>query len=506
MQKTDTTSNYWLHVAARKINEVYPEGSLTISSGISPSANYHIGHFPEIFTAEALKWVLQDQGRDVRHVHVVDNMDPLRKRYDFLPKEYEQYVGWPICLVPSPYGEGSYADHFFAEFRGHFETMGIAPDEIVFSYEDLYRSGRMAHRIEQVLENIETVRQIFARFGREVARDWTPLQVMNEDGVFINARIATWDKERQTIEDTDYTAGKAKLNWRLDWPARWAELEVDVEPFNNHEHGASGGSYDTGAVFAREVFDRQPPIPGARYGNIHLNDDPKKMSSSKGNLITPSEVLKLIPPSVLRYFVIRSRVGKNLHFYTDTKFPQLIDEYKNVAHAVTAGEDHEFTDAYRFADIGDQLTNVPFMHLVNVYQAARRDIQMTHEILNRTGYETDKDVLTQEIHHVAHWLDVYAPDNVTFQLHEGLPDVALEPRQKEFLSGLADRIAAQDELEAEWVHATIYELKDIHEISAGAAFQSIYLALLGQKSGPKAGWYLATIDRNWLIKRLKWKA
>ena len=55
-------------------------------------------------------------------------------------------------------------------------------------------------------------------------------------------------------------AGGGKLTWRVDWPARWAMLGVSVEPFGK-DHATRGGSYDTGARIAREVFDYEPPLP-----------------------------------------------------------------------------------------------------------------------------------------------------------------------------------------------------------------------------------------------------
>ncbi|MCC7289348.1 hypothetical protein IT414_03095, partial [bacterium] len=49
-------SNYWINVAAQNIANHYSEDKIVVSSGISPSASYHIGHFREILTADALTW------------------------------------------------------------------------------------------------------------------------------------------------------------------------------------------------------------------------------------------------------------------------------------------------------------------------------------------------------------------------------------------------------------------------------------------------------------------
>ena len=244
------TSKYWLDVAAAEIIAAYPDGEIVVSSGISPSASYHIGHFREILTADALVWAIKQTGRDSKHVHVVDNFDPLRKRYEFLPESYEEFVGQPISLVPDPFDDcreqhKTYAEHFYQEFEGYAKQMGIVPDQVVRSYEDLYKTGRMKDRISQVLDNIDRVREIFESVsGRQMEADWTPVQVIKDgEKAFVNANVSTWDKDAETIEGVPYDDGRAKLNWRLDWPARWAELGVMVEPFSLQEHGAAGGSY-----------------------------------------------------------------------------------------------------------------------------------------------------------------------------------------------------------------------------------------------------------------------
>lgn len=496
-------SQFWIDIEVAKILEQFPEGEITVSSGISPSAHYHIGHFREILTADALVWGLRQTGREATHVHVVDNMDPLRKRYDFLPETYERYINWPICLVPNPYGEGSYADHFYETFETSARAMQIIPDRVVRSYEDLYQSGKMAPQIEKVMEHLDTVKEIFASFDRKVADDWTPVQVKQADNTFANARPDTWDRQSHTIEGADYTKGEVKLNWRLDWPARWQVLGVQVEPYSIQEHGAAGGSYDTGIEFSRRVFGYEPILQVGRYADIHLAGDTKKMSASKGNHITPDQALAVMPPSLLRYFVVRSRPDKKLEFDTGEKLMALYDEYKQVAAAVRGGGEHEFMDAYRFADIGDQLTEVPFSHLVSVYQAAHGDIARIQELLERTGYEVDRTSLEAELPYVRTWLDGYAPEHLIFQLQKELPEIKLDTPQVLFLANLARKLEGKDEWDPEWIHSTIHDLKQEHHLGAAQAFGAIYLILFGQSSGPKVGWYLTTLDKDWLLDRLR---
>lgn len=515
-------SKYWLDLAAVEVIAAHPQGDLIVSSGISPSASYHVGHFREIMTADALTWALKRAGRTAKHVHVVDNFDPLRKRYDFLPESFEQYVGQPICLIPDPFDDcraqhKTYAEHFYQEFEHHANQMGIVPDEVVRSYEDLYKPGRMTTQIEQVLAKAGQVIGIFESISnRQLEADWTPVQVLDDKNVFHNAKVSDWDQKAQTIAGARYTDGHAKLNWRLDWPARWAVLGVDVEPFSAQEHGAAGGSYDTGVEFARQIFDIEAPTPGARYANIHLIGDTKKMSSSKGNLVTPAEALEIMPAEVLRYFVVRSKPDRTLFFDPGIGLCNLIDEFAKVEGEVLTGQQSPFKEAYQFA-IQDKssrsVSAIPFSHLVSVYQAALGDQAVVISLLERTGYaavvKDQAEAIKAELKFVKNWLQKYAPDEVKFKLQQQPSDVELSSGQRDFLKRLAADLEKADLQEGQEAHDLIYAASQTASVKPQVAFQALYQVLIAKNSGPRAGAFLVTVGelkgKDWLVKRLRLK-
>lgn len=515
----EQTSKYWLDLAAAEVIARYPDQEIVVSSGISPSAAYHIGHFREIMTADALVWAIKKAGAKATHIHVVDNFDPLRRRYDFLPEEFEQYVGQPICLVPDPFKScadkhKTYAEHFYQEFEQYAGRMGIHPDQVIRGYEDLYKPGRMTKAIEDSLDRLDFIKEAFEKIsGRELPADWTPVQLMDDSNRFHNAKASEWDQAAKTIEGVRYDDGRAKLNWRLDWPARWRELGVMVEPFSAQEHGAAGGSYDTGVVFSKEVFGYEPPIPGVRYANIHMLGDTKKMSSSTGNLITPEQALEIMPAEILRYFVVRSKAERTLYFDSGLGLYNLIEEFSQIEAAQRAGQPHQFMDAFLFAVDGTNkqvISSVPFSHMVAVYQAARSDEDLALETLERTGYETavknEKEAIVGEFAYVKNWLAKYAPDSVKFEVQDKLPKVELSDEQKRFLAELASGIEAEKDLSGQGMHDLVYAKAEACGLRPPQAFQAIYRVILGKDSGPKAGWFLASLDVSWLVKRLKLQA
>ena len=511
---TETKSRFWLDKAADEIIKKYPRGKIIISSGISPSASYHIGHFREIMTADALRWAIAERGRKVEHIHVVDNFDPLRKWYDFLPPSKVDYSGYPVALVPDPIGDchESYADHFYSEFESSLAPMGIQEGvRILKGYEDLYKPGHLNAFLDKALSKTTDIKKVFEKISnRSLPENWTPVWVLNDEGKFEKGDLSTWDIKKHTLNGRNYHNGNAKLDWRLDWPARWAYLKVNVEPFGGQEHGASGGSYDTGAKFAKEVFKIQPPDGTYRYGHIHWKGENFKMSSSKGNVIRPNDALEVMPPEILRYFMVRSLPKNKIFFDTGAGLMNLIDEFSQAQ----TDKDHAFRDAYDFAVAGTQkhmISSVSFKHLVQVYQAALGDENEILNTLSRTGYgdqvKNEKAVILAELPFVKNWLEKFAPEEVKFTVQQKVPKVVLTDAQRAFLKILGTTI---DEFTANMdgqnMHEIIYAAKDQAGIKPPQAFQAIYRVILGKDYGPKAGWFLASLDRDWLVKRLHLQA
>ncbi len=524
---TTPVANFWLQPILDEIESRFPDGEIIVSSGISPSASYHIGHFREILSADIIKVGLELRGRQVKHLHVVDNFDPLRKRYDFLPESYEQYVGWPVCLVPDPYDcHESYAEHFFQEFYKWVPRLNIEAT-VINSYKDLYCSGRMSTQIEKTVAAVDQIKQVFAEVSnRQLADDWMPLQLLSDANSFTEWRYAGIDTAMQEIAWKDeagktgtipYNNGRVKLNWRLDWPARWDALGVMVEPHGFQEHGASGGSYQTGVMFMDIIYGKPAPLPGFQYGHVHLAGDTIKMSSSKGNLITPDQAFKIMPPEMLRYWYTRFPGKKRIDFDPSIGLFRMMDEFSSIDRAVRSGEHPQFEDAYRIAVAGldsPGMSSVPFNHLVSIYQAALGRTEEIFAILSRTGYEDEvtnqREALEHQLGYVKEWLANWAPEDVKFTLQATMPSVELSDSQKAMLQDLAAAIevadASSSESDGMFYHTAIHEAREAHGLTPQEAFQTVYRVLLGKDSGPKAGWFLSILEPKMLIKRFRLEA
>jgi lysyl-tRNA synthetase class 1 len=99
-------------------------------------------------------------------------------------------------------------------------------------------------------------------------------------------------------------------------------------------------------------------------------------------------------------------------------------------------------------------------------------------------------------------LEKYAPASVKFAVRPDLPEVDLSDGQQAFLAALADAVEA-GVAGGQAMHEAIYEASQSAGIKPGEAFKTLYLLILGQDHGPKAGWFLASLDQKWLAGRLR---
>ncbi|HSX45447.1 MAG TPA: lysine--tRNA ligase [Candidatus Saccharimonadia bacterium] len=508
----------WLNKIADELIARKPEGEILIESGASPSGTYHLGHMRELLTADAILLELRRRGREARHIQFVDDLDALRKIPHNVPAEFEQHLGKPLCDIPAPDGsDRSYADYFLQGLIDACQFLGIEV-EFIKSHEK-YRSGWMVPAIEQALQHVPEARQALETIsGRQLDEHWTPIQVL-ENSRLKNRKFVAIDTDAKTVtyedadgqqQTADYSKGEVKLDWRLDWPARWWLQKVDIEP-SGRDHMTKGSSYDTGVQIVRDVFKAEPPYP-VGYDFINMAGDTKKMSASKGTGLDAVEAAQIMPAEVMRFFVLRADPLKRLYFDPVDGVVQLMDEFAAFAARDdrNEGEEQLLYIATRGID-HKTVSRVPFSLLVASYQAALKDPEKTLDIISRTEYadvaKADAEIIKTELKFIDAWLEKRAPEDVRFALAETVDAAKFSDAEKQFMSGLADKITeAPDGADGAWFHQAIYEFKDSSGLQPKELFSTLYRALIGKESGPRAGWFLSILPRDWLMKRLRLEA
>ncbi len=507
----------WLNTIVDDLIARHPEGEILVESGGSPSGTHHLGHMREFVTSDAIMLELRRRGHKARHIYFADDMDAFRKVPVDIPAEYEQHLGVPLCDIPAPDGsDQSYASFFLSQLERATTALGV---EVTFvrSHEK-YRSGFFVPAIERSLEHLADARKALETIsGRELNENWSPIQVM-EKGRLKNRKFIGIDKVSKTVTyiNTDgdeqavrYDKGDVKLDWRLDWPGRWWLMNVLAEPFGR-DHATKGGSWDTGVQIMKDVYDAEPPFP-VPYDFINLAGDTKKMSASKGTGLDAEEGSTIMPPEVVRYFILRAAPSKRLYFDPVNGVVQLMDEFA----ALAAKPDSEKTDSEKqllyICTHGQEtktVSRVPFSHLVASYQASLKDVDKTLEVIKRTEHaqaaEEDTEIIKRELQFIDAWLEKRAPEDVKFALTETIDISQFTEQEQNFLKQLGDKVAsAPVDADGAWFHDATYELKDELGLAPKEMFSTLYRALIGKTSGPRAGWFLSILPRDWLVARLQ---
>jgi lysyl-tRNA synthetase class 1 len=162
--------------------------------------------------------------------------------------------------------------------------------------------------------------------------------------------------------------------------------------------------------------------------------------------------------------------------------------------------------------------------MTTIYQVAAGDFDKIMNIVKRAGYDTSNEKCIRELtDNVGNWLEMYAPDNAKFSVQEELPvsTAQLNDLQRAFLSSLSSILDKSDELNGEDYHNLVYSAKEAGselntmmaeslnvdaeslEVNPKELFKAIYVSVLGQPSGPKAGWFLSSLEKDFLAMRFK---
>lgn len=142
--------------------------------------------------------------------------------------------------------------------------------------------------------------------------------------------------------------------------------------------------------------------------------------------------------------------------------------------------------------------------MVTVVQIARAEEDM-FDILSRSGYDVSaRDRIVRQANRARIWLNAYAPPMVKFAVQNTLPPEAgsLGNDERLALEVLLARYTGLDSWKAEELHNLIYTVGEETGVAPKSIFSAVYTILLGQKRGPRLGWFLEALGREFVEKRM----
>jgi lysyl-tRNA synthetase class 1 len=486
MTETGSSTGVPILAWAEKVAESLGAGPHVVVSGISVSGNIHAGNLREVLVAEAVANALRARGEEVRFIFHADTIDPLRKIAPGIPQSYEEYIGHSLSHIPDPEGcHVSYAEHFLAPFEEALRQMDM--DVEVLRSHDLYEQGVYTEVTREAIERTDDLRKILQDVtNRKMPEDWSPYLPRASSGKLTGMRVLEHVPEQTSVvfadedgfeEAANYSEGEGKLGWRVELAARWKALGVTFEPFGK-DHTSRGGSTDTADRMSREVFDYL--VPGRyEYEWIGLKGR-GDMSSSRGIVLLPKDLLEIMPPDAVRRIILGRDPARRFDIDLEGGFPRFMDEYR--------------------AETGESY--VPFAHLVTVAQTVGDDIEAAARMLRRGGYDdaaSDTDRLARDLRFARNWAAEWAPESMRLGLL-GLEEsreaaAGLDDEQRAYLREVSERL--EPEMDGEAVQDVLYSTAIGRGLKPKRAFAAVYRVLLGKGSGPKAGPFIAglTLDQ-----------
>ncbi|MEO0390423.1 MAG: lysine--tRNA ligase [Pseudomonadota bacterium] len=495
------TSKAWPFDAARAVLKRYekapPEkGYVLFETGYGPSGLPHIGTFGEVLRTTMVQRAFEAiSDIPTKLICFSDDLDGMRKVPGNVPQQdmLAQHMHKPLTSVPDPFEQFESFGHYNnAMLRRFLDTFGFQYE--FYSAREFYRTGQFDDVLRRAVERYDDVMKVMLKSLRDERREtysiFLPIhpetgRVLYVPMKHVDARdhTVTFDDETGREWTLPVTGGNVKLQWKPDFGARWAALDVDFEMYGK-EHATNTA-----------IYDRICEILGGRKPEhftyeLFLDEQGQKISKSSGNGISIDEWLTYASTESLSYFMYQKpKTAKRMHFDV---IPKAVDEY------------HQQLRAYPEQDVAQQVNNpvwhihggdvpassllVPFGMLLNLASVSQaQDKDQLWGFINRyapdAGPDTHPDMDQAAGFAVRYFNDFVKPTR-TYR--------APTEAEREALGALRAELAAYDgPLDDEALQSVVYAVGRDRFDPLRAWFTALYEVLLGASQGPRFGGFIA---------------
>ncbi|MFX0188071.1 MAG: lysine--tRNA ligase [Candidatus Hodarchaeota archaeon] len=561
----EESSVHWLENIAEEISE-RKESLITLATGKTPSGHIHVGILREIIICDALRRIFEKKGENVRFFLFLDSLDAAKRFPEYIDKKFQlKHRGKPFSFIPCPFDEcgcKSYAHHFGNELISTFKDFGIKT-EVIWSHE-LYQTKEMIDKIKIALENSDKIKKILRKYilptldeGKranflKMQEKWMPvmaiceecdkIQSIDKDGSIKPNRVLKYIKREQKVSyicsacgyagELTIDSGRLKLNWRVDWPAKWSIYRTTCEPAGK-DHSVKGGAYDTGLELCQEIYGYEGPVK-IPYEWLRLGD--RDMKTSKGIVFTPKTYLEIANPEVFRMIVLRTNPMKHISFRIE-ELPQYYDYYERMEEIYFSKNEGDDMKNLQYIFSLSQIGKIPdkkgikiplklliflsqiqnILSLERMYEKAKEAIDIKNfeesitieefqKLINQTNnwlnevkkaIEVEKDAKIKK--EILSKINIFSiPQRIDNKILDNLDE-----NQRKGLSKLRTYLVDHEKIEADSIQNKIFSIaKEDLNIPPKKLFEAIYQIILGRKNGPKLGPFLKILDKEWLLNRL----
>jgi lysyl-tRNA synthetase class 1 len=516
---------------------------------------------------------LKKMGKDVRMIFSWDEFDRFRKvPKNFLGTptaerlDYANFIGKPLVDTPSPYGGNeSCAKYFENEFENALKQLQMDEIPVTMIYQAKeYKSGRYGTEIAFAIKKRKKIYDIISRFKTQGENDgerenYYPISIYCDYCGKDNTKILGYNEKNSEIEyecscgcggvtggvggvaggvegvaggvgggcgvaagdGTPHkqkvdvkTASNIKLVWKVDWPMRWKAENICFEAAGI-DHHSEGGSFDVATRISREIFGLEPPcsVCYAFVGIRGLNgmNGRVDMHSSSGLNITPSKLLQIYEPEILRWLYAKYPVGDAFDFGFDDTIIRYYQEFDRGLNSYLIGECDEYEKSiYDLALFGDMRTGgrINFGTLASVAPLTGFNKELTRKMLEKAGVSAFSH-FDERFSRVQFWLENYMPDKIYKLLPARNNEFynTLNDEQKATLAKLKKYLtAARTEKEIqEFLYSIINDKKldkKQNQTRQQEYFKIFYNMLFGRNDGVRLYLFFATADKDQYLNLL----
>ena len=519
------TSKAWPFEEARALLKRYekapPEkGHVLFETGYGPSGLPHIGTFGEVLRTTMIRRAFEViSDIPTRLICFSDDLDGMRKVPDNVPNQelLHANVQKPLTSVPDPFGEfESFGHHNNAMLRRFLDTFGFEYE--FYSATEFYGDGRFDETLMRACERYDDIMAVMLKSLREERQQTYSifLPIHPETGRVLYVPIKHVDAKEGTITFDDetgrewtlpVTGGNVKFQWKPDFGARWAALDVDFEMY--------GKDHSTNTP----IYDRICEILGGRKPNhftyeLFLDEEGQKISKSKGNGLTIDEWLSYAATESLSYFMYQKpKTAKRMHWDV---IPKMVDEYHQQLRAYPDQDEKAKLNnpVYHIHghDVPASTLTVPFAMLLNLASVSgAEDRAAMWGFINRYAPDASPEA-NPDLDAAAGFAVRYYQDHVKPTRQFRLPTDQERAALENLIAALKDEKVALDAIaqknadagkadeplpevnyaDDEFLQSVVFAIGKNHGFEPLRAwFSCLYEVLLGATQGPRFGGFIA---------------
>jgi len=506
MRESATQSKAWPFEEARRIlkrfEKIPPEkGYVLFETGYGPSGLPHIGTFGEVArTSMVMRAFRELSDIPTRLVCFSDDLDGMRKVPSNVPnsESLAEHLQRPLTSVPDPFGEyESFGHHNNAMLRRFLDTFGFEYEFI--SATEFYASGKFDKVLLRAVEQYDAIMKVMlASLREERQKSYSIfLPIHPETGRVLYVPMKSVNAQDGTITfDTDdgvemtlpVTGGNVKLQWKPDFGARWAALEVDFEMYGK-DHSTNTPIYDKICHILGQ------PAPEHFSYELFLDEGGQKISKTSGNGVSIDQWLTYASTESLSYFMyLKPKTAKRMHFDV---IPKAVDEYHQQLRAFEIQDDKGRLNNpvwhIHGGDVPVSKMVVPFSMLLNLASVAgAEDKNQLWGFIKRyapdASAETHSDLDAAAGFAVRYYNDFVKPTK-TYRAPNGL--------EREALTELRDSLKVWDQgLDADALQSLVFSCGRERFDPMHSWFKALYEVLLGASQGPRFGGFIALLGIN----------